>query len=122
MPENTGLGLAQTLLLWLTVVTTWLGGETGRVIMASGMGGFIRWLSTDRKRVRDGIFSVIGGAIAGIYLWPAILWALGMDHTPDSIAMAAFVAGTIGISFVKVVSAVVESRAHKHMGDKDAEF
>lgn len=122
MPDSSGPGLIQTFLLWFTVATAWLGGETGRVLMASGMGGLVRWLSTDRKRLRDGVLSVIGGAIAGVYLWPAILWALRMDHTPDSIAMAAFVAGTIGISFVKVVSAVVESRALKHTGDRDAEF
>ncbi|MFE3836949.1 hypothetical protein [Pseudogemmobacter sonorensis] len=113
-------GLIHNLLLWASVALVWLGGETGRVLVAAGLGGLIRWLSSARRRLRDGVFAVIGGAVSGTYLWPGVLWALRMDHTPDSIAMAAFVAGTLGMSFVKVLAAVVEARAQKSIGGGDA--
>lgn len=113
-------GFLEHLMLWGGVALTWLGGEGGRVMIASGMGGMMRWLATERRRVRDGVLAVIGGALAGQYLWPAVLWMLKMDHTPDSIAMAAFVAGTLGMSFVKVLTATVEARAAKMAGGGDA--
>lgn len=108
-----GNTIAGTILLWLGLAIAWMAGESGRILVAAGMGGLTRWLTSEKRRVRDGVFAVIGGGIAGTYLWPGVLWALRMDHSPDSIAMAAFVAGTLGMSFVKVLSAVVETKVHK---------
>lgn len=112
-------GLIDNLLIWGGVALAWVGGESGRVLVASGLGGLMRWLTSERRRVRDGILAVIGGAMAGQYLWPAVLYILRMDHTPDSIAMAAFVAGTLGMSLVKVLTATVEARAAKMAGGGD---
>lgn len=115
MPENTGLSFFQNLALYFSVAIAWFGGDAGRVFVAAGMGGFVRWLTSERRRIRDGILAIAGGAVAGRYMWPVVLWTLGMEPTPDHIAMAAFIAGTLGISFVKITTAVVETRARKHM-------
>ena len=53
----------------------WLGGETGRVLIASGAGGLVRWFAMEKRRIRTGIMSIIGGAICGFYLWPLVLRA-----------------------------------------------
>lgn len=111
--------LIDTALIWGGVAVAWLGGEGGRVVVASGLGGLTRWMAAERKRLRDGVLAVCGGAVAGQYMWPGILWMLGMKHDPDSIAMAAFIAGTLGMSFVKVLTATVEARAAK-IGGGDA--
>lgn len=103
-------GLLETLLLYAGIAAAWIGGESGRVLVASGAGGLSRWIFSERRRIRDGVVAVIGGAISGTYLWPIVLWALRMDHTPDAIAMAAFVAGTIGMSLTKVAGALVETK------------
>jgi hypothetical protein len=102
-----------TILLWAGLAFSWLGGETGRVLVASGMGGMIRWLSTEQRRMRDGIISVTGGAIVGTYLWPVVLWVLRLDENPNNIAMAAFVAGTLGMSLTKIITAMVEAKIKK---------
>ena len=123
-------GLFETVTLWGGLALTWLGGESGRVMVASGAGGLIRWLSTERKRIRDGIIAIIGGGIVGQYLWPIMLgvmsWSIqkaGGDallSSPDNIAMAAFISGTLGVSGVKILTAVIEARAKKLAGDSDA--
>lgn len=103
-------GLVDAVLLYAGVAAAWLGGESGRVLVASGAGGLSRWLYSERRRIRDGLVAVAGGAISGTYLWPVVLWALRMEHTPDLIAMAAFIAGTIGMSLTKVAGALVETK------------
>lgn len=105
------MGENGSIMLWGGAVLAWAGGETGRVMIASGMGGLTRWIASDRRALRDGALAIAGGVLAGRYLWPIILWSLGMDHTPDSIAMAAFVAGTMGISGIRIFTAMFEARA-----------
>lgn len=122
-------GFFETLTLWGGLALTWLGGESGRVMVASGAGGLIRWLSTERKRIRDGIIAIIGGGIVGQYLWPAMLgmMSLGLQsmggdalpESPDNIAMAAFVSGTLGVSGVKILTAMIEARVKKPAGGTD---
>lgn len=115
--EDKAPGIFDYLLLWGGIILSWLAGETGRVIVASGFGGLIRWLSTERRRIEDGIVAVIGGAVCGTYLWPIVLYiptippisSQPIPETPDNIAMAAFVMGTMGISFVKIGAAVVRT-------------
>ena len=114
---QTGSGVLETIMVWGGVALTWAAGESGRVVVASGMGGMLRWLTSERRRIRDGVLAVIGGAIAGMYLWPAPLAVLSLEATPDNIAMSAFVTGTIGISFVKIVTAVVEARTKAWSGE-----
>ena len=112
-------------MLWGALAAAWLAGETGRVFVASGAGGMVRWLSQEKRKLRDGIITVIGGSIAGHFLWPFVLALMGLvtggiPETPNSIAMAAFVAGTSGMSLVKIVTAFIEKRA-RNLGDGDGD-
>lgn len=104
------------IVVWLTLVLAWLTGETGRVFVASGAGGLVRWLGQEKRKLRDGVIAVIGGSVAGHFLWPFVLAVIGvatgpLAETPNNIAMAAFVAGTSGMSLVKIVTAFIEKRA-----------
>lgn len=94
----------------------WFGGESGRIIVAGGVGGFTRWLSSERRLIRDGIFAVIGGAVAARYLWPAAFHLIGvitgpLERSPENIVMAGFLTGALGMGFVKVLAAMIATRA-----------
>lgn len=129
--EDKAPGITDYLLLWGGIVLSWLAGEGGRVVVASGLGGLVRWISTDRRRIQDGIIAVLGGGICGSYLWPVVLYiptippisSQPIPETPDNIAMAAFVMGTMGISFVKIGAALVRTWAEraKHHSPGDAD-
>ena len=110
--------------VWLTLAFAWLSGETGRVFVASGAGGAVRWLSQEKRKLRDGVIAVIGGSVAGHFLWPFVLAVIGvatgpLPETPSNIAMAAFVAGTSGMSLVKIMTAFIEKRAQTLGGGND---
>lgn len=111
-----GGGFLDTVALWGGLALTWAAGESGRVVVASGLGGLMRWLTSERRRIRDGVIAVIGGVVAGTYFWPAVLAALSLERTPDNIALSAFVAGTIGMSVVKIITAVAEARIKSWSG------
>ena len=112
-------GDINTLTLGVSVVVAWLTGESGKVFIASGAGGLARWMSvkSERRRIRDGVVAVISGAIAGSYMWPAVLGMMSLisgrvlEPSADNVAMAAFVAGTMGMSAVKIIIALIEARA-----------
>lgn len=97
----------------------WLTGESGRVVVASGLGGLVRWFAIEKRRIRTGIMSIVGGAICGFYLWPMVLrmpmlWGWdAIDKAPENIAMAGFLAGTLGVSAVKIITAIIEARGTK---------
>ena len=111
-------GLIEHLILFFGLAATWLTGEGGKVAVAAGLGGLTRWLATEKRRLRDGVIAVIGGFLVGQYMWPLILHAPALfggsaiPETPDSIAMAAFVAGTMGMSGVKILTAIIEARSN----------
>lgn len=77
----------------------------------------VRWFADERRRIRTGVAAIAGGAIVGFYCWPIVLhipafWSgTPMERTPEAIAMAGFLAGTMGVSGVKIFVALVESRA-----------
>lgn len=105
----------------------WIAGESGRVVVASGAGGMANWLNRRPHRIRDGVVAVTGGLLCGTYGWPAVFWISqfvphgGMAETPNNIALAAFCSGAIGMSVVKIITAVVETKlagaAGKFLGD-----
>ncbi|MDB6453677.1 hypothetical protein [Falsirhodobacter sp. 20TX0035] len=90
-----------------------LGIEGERTLLAGAFGGATRWIASDRRTWQAAVLAVAGGALAGCYVWPMILWLLRMEERPQTIAMAAFLAGTLGISGVRALSAVVDARARK---------
>lgn len=102
----------------LAVGVTWLAGEGGRVAIAGGAGGLMRWFNTERRKVRDGILAAAGGSLAATYLWPLVLAIVGLplgglEQNLNNIAMAAFVAGALGMSGVKIATAMVEAKLDK---------
>lgn len=107
---------------FLGAVVFWLTGESGRIIVASGFGGLVRWFAMEKRRIRTGIVSIIGGAICGNYLWPVALMAPRLwgseqiPHSPENIAMAGFLIGTLGVSTVKIFVAIAEARGAKLAG------
>lgn len=118
--EDKAPGITETLLVWFSLIFAWVAGETGRVFVAAGLGGAIRWLAVEKRRIRDGVIAVVGGLIVGKYMWPAVLLVPAwlpfgsqqpFPETPNNIAMAAFLAGTLGMSVVKIVTALVEAYA-----------
>lgn len=110
------------LFTFLGAAFAWLAGESGRVLIASGLGGLVRWIGDEKRRIRTGMLSWIGGAITGFYMWPLALKLPGIvgagefERNPENVAMAGFIAGAIGVSAVKIIVAVVESRARKFQG------
>ena len=115
--ENNTISLWDHIVALLGAAAVWFGGESGRVLIASGLGGLVRWFADERRRIRTGIAAIAGGAIVGYYCWPIVLhipaiWSGSpMEKTPEAIAMAGFLAGTMGVSGVKIFVALVESRA-----------
>ena len=97
-------------------MVAYFSGDAGRILIASGAGGLTRWLVSHPRRIVDGIVAVIVGVLVGRYLWPLGLSTLGLDETPNNIAMAAFVTGTLGMSVLRIVAAQVEARAAKFGG------
>lgn len=110
------MSLLDTAKTAVAAVFVWLGGEGGRVIVAGGLGGLMRWLHSEKRRIQDGALAVVGGAVAARYLWPVPLRLMEvltgpLELSPENTAMAAFLAGALGMSLVKVLTAVVETRA-----------
>lgn len=125
MDNGTGVSIWDQIIALLGAAALWFTGESGRVLIASGLGGFVRWLADEKRRIRTGFFAIAGGAIVGYYCWPLLLhvpmlWGgPAIEKSPESIAMAGFLAGTTGVSGIKIFIAVLEARAAKLQGDKD---
>lgn len=107
------------LIIYGGAAVAWLSGEAGRIAVAGGAGGLTRWLASERRRIRDGVLSVVGGVLVGPYLWPLVLAVIG--HLPgvepdsaDAKAMAGFIAGMMGISGAKIAIAFVDARLRPH--------
>lgn len=122
--ENGDLSLFGFGLISLSAIGAWLTGETGRIMVAGGLGGLTRWLAAEKRRLRDGVIAIVGGVITGMYMWPLGLHAprmIGSEPFPPdeaNIALSAFLVGTMGVSAVKIITAYVEARANKVTGDK----
>lgn len=103
-------------LLSLTMIAAWLGGEAGRIAVAGGAGGMLRWFAAEKRRLRDGIAAALGGALCAYFFWPLTLAALARAtgqpmEGADAQAMAGCLTGVIGMSGVKIVVASFEAWA-----------
>lgn len=108
----------------VAAITTWVAGETGRAMVAGAAGGLLRWMGQERRRLRDGVLAVASGSIAALYLAPVvigILAAVGLDLGQGEAAdrAAGFLAGLAGMSFAKVVIALIETWAARQTGGGD---
>lgn len=97
--------------LWAGLALTWVLGEGARAGLSGAAGGLIRWLLDSRRRVRDGLVSVVAGVIFAAYLSPvalrileAVFGALG----PGSEGTAGFAAGLWGMSLAKVMMGTLD--------------
>ncbi|WP_166416225.1 hypothetical protein [Cochlodiniinecator piscidefendens] len=111
----------ENIALWLGMALTWMGGEVGRVLVAGGFGGFFRWMLSNKRRLWDGLFSVLGGLISAKNLSPDALVIVeksidDLGNGPDVVASAAFIAGLAGMSVTKIVIAIVETQAARIKG------
>lgn len=126
---NTGdLGVWATLFASIAAAGAWLTGETGKIMVAGGLGGLVRALTSEQRKLRDGVLAAIGGGVTGVYLWPlglhlpAIFGKAPFPETPSNVAMSAFLLGSMGTSTVKIIAAFLEARAAKlTKGGGDAE-
>ncbi|MFT4012330.1 MAG: hypothetical protein QM682_02795 [Paracoccus sp. (in: a-proteobacteria)] len=120
--DQNDIGWWGTVLVSASAAGAWLGGETGKIMIAGGLGGMTRWLTSERKRLRDGAIAAVGGCVTGLYLWPLGLHlprVFGIEAFPETsgnIAMSAYVLGTMGTSAVKMITAYIEQRAAKLSG------
>lgn len=118
-------GFFEFVSVYLGLAAAWLGGESGRVLVAGGAGGLTRWLTSERRRIRDGILGVIVGVLTGQYLWPLglhlpkLIGGAPFDEVPSNIAMSAFLVGTLGVSMVKVGTAVIEQYGDRRKRKED---
>ena len=98
----------------LLSIIAWIIGDSGKIFLAAGAGGLVRWFTTETKSLKEGVFSVIGAYFIGGFLWPLTLQAPtffgypAIEVTADNIYAAAFVTGTVGISLTKFGIAFVE--------------
>ncbi|MGB1215389.1 MAG: hypothetical protein ACPG4X_18615 [Pikeienuella sp.] len=80
---------------------------TFSIVLAGGAGGLVRW-ATEREPWREGLMSVVVGALCAQYLGP---WALGVVEKITSVEITdgtgktgAFLMGVGGISLVAIVT------------------
>lgn len=111
-----GGGFLDTVALWGGLALAWAAGESGRIVVASGMGGLMRWVASEQRTLRNGLVMVIGGGVAGTYFWPVTLAVMSLEESPDNVALAACVTGAMGMSVLKIVTAVVEARIKSWSG------
>lgn len=103
------------------LIGAWITGEAGRASLAGAAGGLVRWLMSERKRLRDGVVSILAGALMARYATPLMIAIIERHLGPlsgDVEGTAGFAAGIVGMSIAKLVMGVIEARA-KRLSDGD---
>ncbi|WP_420415937.1 hypothetical protein [Marinovum algicola] len=100
---------------WGASVLAWASGEIGRIYIAGGLGGALRWINSHKRRLRDGPVAIIAGSVSARFFHPIVgnilEGAFGEFARPeDAIATSAFVAGLLGMSLGKLLIAVIEGK------------
>ncbi|MTH62117.1 hypothetical protein [Paracoccus litorisediminis] len=104
----------------LALVSAWFGSEAGRAALAGAAGGLVRWLMSERRRIRDLAVSIIAGALLAHYATPIMLalmaqWVGPMSGDVDG--SASFAVGVLGMSGARLVLVWLETRAGKGGGN-----
>ena len=95
-------------------ILTWLLSEPGKAALAGALGGIVRWV-TLREHWRDGIVSLLVGAICAIYLGPLVAPLLEpvigrLAPGGDTAGFSAFVVGIGGMSISGLLIDVFRAR------------
>lgn len=115
-------GFWESFLLGLAVIGAWLSAEAGKASVAGAAGGFVRWLMSEKRRVRDLMISVITGALMAHFGTPLMLALLEKamgELKGDAGYTAAFCSGLAGMSLAKLVIAYIERHGRKLGGQDD---
>ena len=114
-------GLMQQALFYLAMVGAWIAGEAGRAALAGAAGGLVRWLMSDRRRIRDGVASVVVGLLMALYASPIMLALLNRwigEMSGDVGGAAGFAAGLVGMSLTKLALAVLDANHRRISGGR----
>lgn len=113
----------EQILFYVATAATWLAGEAGRAFVAGVAGGFVRWLMAERRRLRDGMVSVVAGGLMSLYASPVMLAVLERwlgDLSGNTTGAAGFAAGLAGMSLAKLILGAIEAHARRMGGKPDA--
>lgn len=116
-------GFWESILLGLAMIGAWLSGEAGKAGIAGAAGGLVRWLMSETRRVREGIISVVSGALMAHFGTPLMLALLEKsmgELKGEAGYTAAFCSGLVGMSLAKLVIAYIERHGRKLGGEDDA--
>lgn len=111
-------------ILCASLFGVWLSGEAGRAALAGAAGGLIRHLMSELRprRLRDGLVSIVVGAIMARYCGP-IAMSVIKNNLGDVVladeGIAAFAAGIMGMSLAKILLGIVDRQVRK-VGGEDA--
>jgi hypothetical protein len=105
-------------------ILTWLWTEPGKAALAGALGGIVRWV-TLREHWRDGILSLLVGAICAVYLGPLVAPILEpvigrLAPGGDTAGFSAFVVGIGGMSISGLLIDIFRARrAEVGQGNRD---
>lgn len=105
-------------------ILEWLTSDPGKAALAGALGGIVRWL-TLRHDWKEGMVTLIVGAICAMYLGPLVLpliEPLVGSIAPDNDAggLASFLVGMGGITLTGVILDLFERRKRDLKDDDDA--
>lgn len=107
-------------LLYAAMIMAWVTGEAGKAGLAGAAGGLVRWFMSETRRLREGVISVISGALMSHYATPLMLAILERwigEMKGEAGYTAAFCSGLVGMSLAKLVIAYIEAKGRK-VGEK----
>jgi hypothetical protein len=95
-------------------ILTWLWSEPGKAALAGALGGIVRWV-TLREHWRDGILSLLVGAICAVYLGPLVAPILEpvigrLAPGGDTAGFSAFIVGIGGMSISGMLIDIFRAR------------
>lgn len=101
----------------------WLFSDQGKAAIAGAAGGIVRWV-TLRENWKDGILSLIVGAICAIYLGPLIAPMLEpvigkIAPGGDTDGFSSFIVGLGGISLSGFLIDIIRARRAEAKRGKD---
>lgn len=90
---------------WLTSLTS----DAGKTTLAGAAGGLVRWM-TLREHWRDGMVSLVVGAVCSLYLGPIIFPLLNpvLSNVAPAGDVGGFSAFTVGLGGISLTGALID--------------